>query len=233
MRYKFDKENHVHLLDDKPLHGVTTVLRVISKPALINWSANMAVDYIQENLPSAEEAQDNHTIWESLFKEARKAHRTKRDKAGDWGTIVHDFIEQWIKEGVEPKDLEENQQKVFDEFKKWSTENKVKFIESEKHVYSEKLWTGGILDLVFEMDGKRYIGDIKTSSGIYDEAFFQMAAYHLMLLDMGEGDDIHGYLVINLKKDGTMDMKRADNLKINQEAFLHALGLHKILNKIK
>ncbi len=226
MAYRFDKENHIHLLDEKPLHGVTTVLRVISKPALIQWSANMACDYVKTNLKSIGDL-------EGVLKEARTAHRKKKETAGEWGEVVHNVIEQWIKEGTEPQDLDEKQQEVFDKFKKWSTDNNVKFIESEKNVWSEKMLTGGILDLVFEMDGKRYIGDIKTSSGIYDEAFFQMAAYHLMLLDMGEGDDIHGYIVINLKKDGTMDMKRADNLKINQEAFLHALGLHKILNKIK
>jgi hypothetical protein len=83
------------------------------------------------------------------------------------------------------------------------------------------------------MDGKKYIGDIKTSSGIYNEAFFQMGAYDLCLEEMGEHTDIEGYIVINLKKDGKMDLKRADNMGINREAFVHALGLYQIINSLK
>jgi hypothetical protein len=82
------------------------------------------------------------------------------------------------------------------------------------------------------MDGKKYVADIKTGSGIYNEAFFQMGAYHLMLEEMGY-NDIQGYLVINLKKDGKMDLKMAIDLETNQQAFLAALKLYKIINSFK
>ncbi len=236
--YEFDKKNHIHKLGGKPLIGITTVLSVISKPALIQWSANMAVDYIEENIENVF-VYDDHgnnvvddVFLDELMKEAKSAHRKKRDKAGDWGTKVHEVIEDWIKNKTEPTDLDETQQKVFKLFKEWAIKNKVKFLESEKHLWSEEMWTGGIVDLVFEMDGKKYIGDIKTSSGIYNEAFFQMGAYHLMLESMGVSD-IQGYIVINLKKTGQMDMKLAENMKLNQDAFKHALGLYKIINSLK
>ena len=130
---------------------------------------------------------------------------------------------------------QENQivEKAFNNFVNWAEENSVKFLESEKHLWSEKMWTGGIVDLVIEMNGKKYIADIKTSSGIYNEAFFQMAAYDLMLKEMGEGKDIEGYIVINLKKDGTMDLKMATDMDLNQQAFLSALSLYQIINQLK
>jgi len=233
MSYKFDDKNHVHLWDDKPLHGVTTVLSVISKPALIQWAANMACDYIQSKMP-LESKFFTLTMkeMETWLQEARVAHRKKKEKAGDWGSELHEAIEAWIKEGVEPN-FEETQKTAFYNFVEWTKENKVEFIESEKHVWSEKMWLGGICDLVFKMDGKKYIGDIKTSSGIYNEAFFQMAAYDLCLREMGEHQDTEGYIVINLKKDGKMDLKRADNMAINKDAFLHALGLYKIIKSIE
>ena len=53
-----------------------------------------------------------------------------------------------------------------------------------------------------------------------------------MLEEMGV-DDIEGYIVINLTKDGTMDMKRADNMAINKQAFLSALELYKIINSLE
>lgn len=234
MSYKFDEKNHIHTLDDKPLHGITTVLQVISKPALIQWAANMTADYIRNNpLPLEQDGLDG-VIGTSnkLIEEARFAHRKKKEKGGDWGTAVHEAIEEWIKTGKEPE-LEGTQKQAFDNFKNWSEENKVKFIESEKNLYSKEHWIGGIVDLVFEMDGRKYIGDIKTSSAIYNEAFFQMAAYHLMLEEMGEHQDVEGYIVINLKKDGKIDLKRADNMEVNRQAFLAALQLHKIINSLK
>lgn len=229
MNYKFDDKKHIHTLGDKPLHGVTTVLSVIAKPALIQWAANQAIEYVQNNFESTIYNQPEK--WDEFLREARFAHRKKKDKAGDWGTIVHRAIEEWIKNKVEPK-LEESQQKAFDNFKKWADDNKVEFLESEKHVWSRELWIGGITDLVISMDGKKYVADIKTSSGIYNEAFFQMAAYDLCLKEMGGYEDVEGYIVINLKKDGTMDLKRADNMEINRQAFLSALTLYKIINSL-
>lgn len=227
--YNFDEKNHIHTFEDKPLMGVTTVLGVIAKPALIQWSANMACDYLKER---ATEFFNNPTLFNDILKEARTAHRTKKEKAGDWGTAVHLAVEEWIKEKKEPTDLDEMGMLAFNNFKNWATENKVEFLESEKHIWSKELWIGGIVDLVFIMDGKKYIGDIKTSSGIYNEAFFQMGAYHLCLEEMGEAKDIEGYIVINLKKDGKIDLKMATDMELNKQAFKNALGLYKIINSL-
>lgn len=226
-QYKFDKIGHMHTLGGKPLMGVTTILSVINKPMLLQWSANMAVDYLKNIYSIGLELEEEN------FEEARIAHRIKKEKAGNWGTEVHEAIEHWIA-GNEPT-IKPDQQIVFDKFREWVKENNVKFLASEKHVWSEKLWTGGICDVVLEMDGKKYIGDFKTSNGIYNEAFFQIAAYHLMLIDMGiyTNDEIEGYIVINLKKDGKLDFKIATDKELNQSAFLAALSLYKIIQSLK
>jgi hypothetical protein len=225
MNYKFNEKEHIHTLDGKPLMGVTSVLQVISKPFLIQWSANMACDYVRNNLKKIEDL-------EKVLLEAKTAHRKKKEKAGDWGTNVHKAIELWIKENKKPE-LDDIGMKVFNKFEDWVKENKVEFLESEKNIWSKELWIGGILDLVIKMNGKKYIGDIKTSSGIYNEAFFQMGAYNLCLEEMNEHKDIDGYLVINLKKDGNMDMKMATDMDMNKDAFKFALGLYKIINSLK
>jgi CRISPR/Cas system-associated exonuclease Cas4 (RecB family) len=229
--YAFDEGEHCHTLDGVPLHGVTTVLSVIAKPALIQWAAGMAADHASACIESGKAYTEDELA--AIFKEAKVAHRKKKEAAGDVGSEIHHAVEQWIATGEVKKYHNEIVEKALNNFIAWATENKVKFIESEKHVHSKKLWVGGILDLVFEMDGKKYIGDIKTSSGIYNEAFFQMGAYHLCLEDMGEAEGIEGYIVINLKKDGKMDLKMADQLEINKQAFLSALSLYKIINSVK
>lgn len=228
--YTFNKEKHIHELDGKPLVGVTSALQIIAKPQLIQWAANMACDFIQEVMMKGD------PITLPVIKEARLAHRKKKEKAGEAGTDVHFEVENLIKGSFERSGgiLEgvSSENKSVQNFIDWAMENKVKFLESEKRVYSEKLWIGGILDMVFEMDGKKYIGDIKTSSGIYNEHFFQMAAYELCLEEMGV-KDIEGYIVINLKKDGTMDSKMAVDRDLNKKAFVSALELYKIINSLK
>lgn len=233
--YRFNSKGHRHELqvdgEWKPLTGCTTILSVVAKPALIFWSARMACDYVRDNLKDLSEI-------EQVLEEAKVAHRKKRDKAGDWGTAVHAWIENWIgtiKNGEEPPKLPEEakQREVCERFVKWAADNKVKFLESEKHVYSEKLWLGGIVDIVCEIDGKIWLADIKTSSGIYEEAFFQMAGYQLMIEEMGLYKDIAGHIVLNLRKDGKFEEKRSISNKENREAFLAALKLYRVKEKIK
>ena len=240
-QYAFNENQHMHTLNGKALHGVTTVLQVISKPALIQWAADQAIATIKEKavhtiseIPPLQEA---YYVSPALLEEARYAHRRKKEKAGDWGTLVHKAVEVYVSAKMgkpigNPPLLDEKGNEVLKKFKDWAESNKIRFLESEKHVWSKKLCVGGILDLVFEMDGKTYVGDIKTSTGIYDEAFYQMAAYDLCLKEMTSQYDIDGYIVINLRKDGKMDLKMAENLGINREAFLAALTLHKIKQSI-
>lgn len=145
---------------------------------------------------------------------------------------MHKAIEEWIKEKKMPE-LDFEGLKAFMKFMFWAEKEGVKFLESEKHIYSKEFWIGGIVDLVIEIKGKKYIADIKTSSGIYNEAFFQMGAYNLCLEEMGEYKDLDGYLVINLKKDGTMDLKMATDMETNKQAFKSALQLYKIIQSLK
>ena len=87
--FKFDEKEHLYTLDGKPLTGVTTVLSVIAKPALIQWSANQAVEYVKEHLTSLDDL-------DAVLKEAKVAHRKKKESAGDVGKAVHKAIENWI-----------------------------------------------------------------------------------------------------------------------------------------
>lgn len=235
-RYEFDKVKHIHTLDGKPLTGVTIVLSVISKPALIQWAANMAVEYIKDH--ATVRGEKTSIIPNSILDEAKTAHAKKRDKAGDWGTEVHAWIENWVMSQI----LDSGEVKLpSDEFKQmacqnfvtWAIGNKVIFKESEKNIYSEGMWIGGIVDLVAEIDGKIWICDIKTSSGIYPEAFFQMSAYDMCLKEMGLYKDIEGHIVLNLRKDGVFEEKRSISNEENKEAFKACLTIYRTREKIK
>lgn len=235
MSYSFNPVGHKHLWNGKRMTGVTTILGIISKPALIGWAANMAVDYIENDIVGIHEDTENYVCpfgaFKKLLKEARTAHTKKRDAAGDIGKTVHSAIEQFIKQGTEPT-LDEQGMKMFENFRKWSVDNKVKFIENEKHLYSEKMFVGGICDAVVEIDGKKWLYDWKTGgTRVYAEAFWQCAAYTILLDEMGEHKDIVGYGVLGVFKDGTMEDKRSVSTDEHKLAFMSAYNIYKIKQK--
>lgn len=235
--FRFDPEAHVYTLDGKPLHGVTSILRVINKPALIQWSADEACKHLRACRAAVGDA-DFCSNFEAFLDEAKKAHQKKKEDAGAKGSDVHATVEQIVKNaidnygGVIPFVVHQENPQV-SKFLDWAWSNKVKFLESEKRVYSEESWYAGTLDLVLEMDGKKYIADVKTSSGIYPEFYLQMAAYQGALEEMGEHTDIAGAMVINLPKKGGFEIGYNYAYEDNRLAFLAALVLYKQLNALK
>lgn len=242
--YRFNEKKHLHELlvaedDWRPLTGVTTVLGVINKPALIQWSANMTVEWLRINAPKSGEA---FIVTEVHLNEAKVAHRKKKESAGTWGTEIHSRVEQlinfWIenKEGFASNEIigsdDEIVVKAMNHFIDWAIANKVRFLASERHVYSKDMFVGGIADIVCEIGGKLYIGDIKTSSGIYPEHFIQASAYAEMLREMG-APQADGVIVINLNKTGGIEVSTAYNPKRYFEAFKSALNIYRLMEELK
>lgn len=224
--YRFDETKHLHelLVDNKwkALTGCTTILSILAKPALISWSANMAVEYICEHI--SELISGTREEQDKILAEAKSAHRKKKEKAGDWGTERHAEIENYIKSGIKKDTIKP--------FIEWAENNKVKFLESEKHIYSKTHFLGGIVDIVCEIDGEKWIVDIKTGSGIYPEHFAQMAGYEIMLNEMGY-PKIKGHIVLNLKKDCSFQEKRSISNEDAKNFFLACVQVYRLQEKFK
>jgi len=248
-KYRFNKKEHLHeiLVGEiwKPLTGCTTVLSVLAKPALISWAANMTAGYLQDkleiikNIPSEEE-------WKMLLDEARKAHVRRKTEAGDYGTRTHESISSLIGMSIKkhggfiPEAIVDlsliglGLDKSVKNFIDWAAKNKVKFLESEKNIYSEKLFIGGIVDMICEIDGQLWVGDIKTrGSGIYPDHFFQCAGYNIMLEEMGLYPKVTGYLILNLKESGEMLEKRSVSNEENRKIFINCLEIYRQQEKLK
>lgn len=221
--YEFDEEKHVHVLNGHRLNGVTTLIdKTLAKPALIQWSADMTAEQFgflnpKKNGKAAVElalAQAQTRImsmspkeYEAHVQASRVAHTKKKTDAGDWGTRVHNACEEWGKNGTMTAD--EDILPSVQNFADFITNNGFKILDIERSVWSKEWWIGGIFDLVLEKNGKVYIADIKTSSGIYDSHLIQMGAYYKCLLENGWVKDygvdaFDGAIVINLKKDHTI-----------------------------
>lgn len=244
--FKFDKSKHLYELDGKRMTGCTTILGVLAKPALIPWAAKMVVEHIQKNakkeflpVPEGEQEQDyNYIVSEQLLSEAKVAHAKRKTTAGDYGTKTHEIISEIIADVIENSEGRilsgKNPNKSVQNFLDWAIENKVKFLETEKIIYSEKWFVAGTVDFVAEIDGQVWIGDFKTTgSGIYPEHFFQCAGYHLMLEDMGLYPNITGYLILNLKENGEFLEKRSISNESNRKIFTNCVEIYRQQEKLK
>lgn len=245
-RLQFDEENHIYHLDGKIITGSTTILKNISAPFLIPWAANMAVNLIADkfkefNYPVITE--DNLLPW---LEEARKAHTKKKEDAADIGKITHKEIENWINREYFKKEVYENTKGIdkltekelkivntmVENFIIWVKDNKVEFLASEKRVFSEKYWYAGTFDFTAKIEGKTYLGDIKTSSGIYPTMWAQCASYATALEEC-EGIKVDSMVIVNTKKDGSIQVKYSTDFDGFQRMFLGALLIHRQQNKIK
>jgi hypothetical protein len=187
----FDEKEHAYFFDGKPLMGITSVLSVISKPALIQWAANEAIKYIESVAGSAQVDGYLRLLPEHL-EQARTAHRKKKEDAAEKGTDLHALIEEYVTESIERnggKPLSANvisgKYEPISRFIVWAIAEQITFLEAEKRLYSKELWIAGTCDLVFQKDGKTYIGDIKTYKKLWDRVpMLQCAGYGLMWEEM-------------------------------------------------
>lgn len=222
---KFRKSDHSYWYDGKRMTGVTTVIGVIGKD-LANWAANCAVDCMLAG---------------GTEKEARVAHLKIRDDAASAGTDCHKEAETIINFAIKHNDGYLHEEDLKHEspqiqmFVKWALRRKVQFITTEQKVYSVKNFYAGTFDMVFKMNGKVYIGDIKTrkyywnlKTGIFWTDFLQMGGYAVALKEMKPEVQLDGLALIRLGKDGTFEIGIKKDIKKWMDGFLLALGLYRI-----
>ena len=184
---EFDMANHRYYVTDlddgrrRPVPGVTSILGVLARPALVNWAASQAAEYVAENLRPGVPL-DEVEIRE-LADGARMAHRRAQKRAATVGSVVHEWIERYARGRIGGRRLRvalpENAQarRGVEAFLDWVDAHKVDFLESERRVYSREHGYAGTADLVAVVDGDLVLIDVKTSKGIYPEYELQLAAY--------------------------------------------------------
>jgi hypothetical protein len=208
--YKFNKEEHIHTFEGKPLIGTSSVMDILSKP-LTWWASGLAcntlgwikpLDTRKKNTPEELEKNDKERIESAikfleLYKEmtpqeycklldkAYRAHSSTLDKSAKKGTDLHKELEDFVKGKMGIIPVREYDEKITP-FIKWSNENVKTFLFSEAHCYSITLWTGGIIDCGVElMNGEYAIIDFKSSKDAYKSQFYQIGGYDLQITENG------------------------------------------------
>lgn len=189
---KFFPESHQYWVDGKRKTGVTTYIGIVDKSrALVVWATDLARDYLLDV---------NGQITQDHVFEACGLHEVRKAEAASIGDEVHDWVENYIK-GQTPEMPESKEAQIgVNAFLDWMAANKVKFISSERVVYSKKYDYIGKMDIEAKVNGKLCLIDIKTSNGIYNTYGLQTAAY-VRADEEESGKEYAGRWVIRLAKE--------------------------------
>lgn len=169
---KFFEGSHQYWINGKRKTGVTTYIGIMdkSRPLMI-WATGLCRDALLGLIDAKQ------TIDQDAIVKASNLYDEKKDEAASIGTEVHNWIEAYIK-GENPgmPDTKEAQIGV-NAFLDWVSANKVKFLSSERVVYSKKHDFIGKMDIEARVNGKLALIDIKTSNDLYNTYRMQTAAY--------------------------------------------------------
>ena len=270
--YKFDKENHVHSLDGKALMGTSTVVGVLAKPltwwaaglAVTELGWVKAVKITDRPKPTVEAIEENRILrlnsarfaklaislltdedYLKLLDQAYRAHADNLTKTADKGIDRHAALETYIKwcirehDGIPKEALFTDSVEIF---YAWAKGNIKRFLVSEGYCYSERLWTGGVCDLLFEdFQGRLGIMDFKSSKEAYLSQFFQIAGYDIAASENGffdaDGNRIYkfcgpaGYYGVLPFRMMHPEPQFHHDTKSARSGFEAAVTLHKIVNE--
>lgn len=176
-----DKPNrHMYFIDGVRKRGVTTILGIKDKStALVSWSQEETAKQLLRLI------EDGVKIGEKEIVDAVYSSDSEKEKAANLGSDIHSWIEQYIKNKLKVRGYEKAPEMPDDpnvvvgasSFLKWESEHKVKFLWSEKVLYSKKYDYIGTGDFGAKVDGEICLCDIKTGNGMYNSVLAQTAAY--------------------------------------------------------
>lgn len=200
----------------EPDPSVTTILNIISKPALIPWAVKMEREairaaFLEVLTDQAKDflalEQDPDAAWNVVLRmtESHKAADKVKNKAAEIGSAAHALIEWQTKRELgfpvssEPPAAPEAAQWAFMAWQDWARKVNFKAVESELVLYSTEHGYIGTADTIAYVDNVLTEVNYKTGKAIYREAHLQSVAYRAAYAENNAGQWLPG-LVLRLPK---------------------------------
>lgn len=194
--------------DGVKVPGVTTVLGLLNKPALVKWANNLGL----QGIDSSKYVDEKASI-------GTLAHAMITDKLIGKETDTSDYSKNQI-------DQAENSVLSFWEWEKDHKIEEVFFVE--RPLVSEVHKFGGTLDIYAQVNGQKEIIDLKTGKGIFDEAVYQVATLKVLLEENGFPVDATRIVNIPRSEDEGFLEKVVTEKENNQgwDIFYHLLQIY-------
>jgi len=200
------------LSDGTKVPGVTTVLGVLNKPALVKWANNLGLQGIDSS--------------------------KYRDEMADIGTLAHQMIVDYFnKRETDTSDYSEKQIDLAENcllsFWEWEKGHKIEVIMAEAQLVSSQYGYGGTIDCFCKLDGQPTLLDFKTGKAIYPDMFYQLAAYEQLLAEAGQLIEVTRILRIGRDSDEGFEERSVGKLDQHFELFRHCLAIYNLKKEIK
>jgi hypothetical protein len=264
LRYYADPIHAYFEVVDGELHrkdGVTTVCHIIDKsPALVPWAAKMMYEKLMRTIPTREV--DGTIVLVPLTLEefdhyasnAKSAHKEKLEEAANVGSMAHQWLEDYIKMrlGLKPAGTlywpeDERSQSCVEAALDWMKRHNVRWVHTERKIYSREFGYAGTLDGVAICDScgdklccpkdykdVRSLIDWKSSNYLYTEYLYQTAAYEQAYEEETGEALVHRWVVRLGKEDGKFDPWHLyeESYESHWQGFFHALELYRTHNAV-
>ncbi|EGG23881.1 hypothetical protein DFA_06019 [Cavenderia fasciculata] len=239
--------------EDQPpllLPSVTTILRMINKPFLINWEKSVMIQAIKEHYTTSKPAAfqssaEEHQWLDSIITSSKSRAEEIKNEASTFGTRAHEWIDKKIdlkgedgellpREGQEGEEEEtpEDLKNLAIAFQDWKKESGLTLERRDTIVWSEKYGYAGAVDAVGRTkDGQLVAIDWKTSSMISNEYALQVAAYAKALEELTGEVIKEAWIVRFHKKLPLYETKQVKDIDRSFQTFLGTLELWKTYNE--
>jgi hypothetical protein len=247
---RFDVGEHKYFDDEGLPDGVTSVVKIIDKSGpLTGWAAKVTVEKLLRTVPvdrGTNQIRMSLKIFEELAIAAKSAHKEHLTDAGNVGHQAHACIEATIRHAIENtggritstfygKPPDPRAVSCVRACHRWIKAHDVRFLSTERVVYSKLLRVAGTLDGLAIVDGKLSLIDWKSSNGLYPEYCYQTAAYE-QAYEEETGQEIMDRWIIRLgKSDGAFETwhMTPDDFEDDIRAFVACLKLLRAHAKVE
>ncbi len=191
-----DKPNrHMYYVVGKRKSGDTGFINIKDKSRPLGiWQQQMTADFLLALIEQGVKIDEDKAV------EACIQHELFKEEAADIGKEIHEWCERFIRHELKEKGFEKlptipdfpEAVNGVNAFMQWRDQHKVKFISTERLIFSKKHDYVGTMDFEAVIDGRHCLGDFKSSNGLYNSVRMQTAAY--AMADMEErGKKFKGY----------------------------------------
>lgn len=177
---------------------------------------------------------DSLMYWANSLGFKHKSYRKTLNTAAQIGSYCHNNIDAFLDNNEHEMNINTpyESQNAYHSFLKWF--NMVSSLAIVKVIFHEKTLTckyfGGTLDGLYEINGKIYLIDYKTSNHITFNYWLQLSAYRYMLREE-LGIEVDGCIVLQLSKNDVsyneyvLNFNNSDHLKFIDDCELAFLSL--------
>lgn len=192
--------------------GVTTILGVLAKPALIHWAWDLGRQGFD--------------------------YRRYRDALADIGTLAHQMIADDLRgiktdtSAYSPEQVDKAENAALSWYE-WRRGHSIEPLVVEQPLVSEAYQYGGTPDCLALVDGTPTLLDIKTSRAIYQEMLIQLAAYWQLLQE--NGHDVRGARILRVGRDESegFEERAVGDMRVYWDIFYHCLQIYSLQKRLK